>query len=523
MPRERLSMRSIREVLRLRLEKRLSTRAVGRACGLGRTTVAAYLYRFGASGLSWPLPPDLDDETLEALLFPGPPEVADAQRPVPDWADVRQELTLKGVTLELLWREYRQENPDGFQYSWFCERYREWTGKLDLVMRQHHKPGEKLFVDYAGQTIPVYDRRTGAARPAQVFVAVLGSSRYTYAEATWTQSLWDWTSSHVRAFEFMGGVAEIVVPDNLRSAVDRPHRYEPEINRTYLDLAEHYGVAVLPARVRKPRDKAKAEVGVQLVERWIIAALRKRMFFSLDEVNAATRELVGALNDRPFKKLPGSRRSHFEATERSALGALPAERYVYAEWKTVRAGMDYHVEYAQHHYSVPFAFVKEQVEVRATANTIEVFSRGKRVASHRRSPEIGGHTTIDEHMPRAHRSYRGWTHAKVREWIAGVAPETAATAEEILESRGHPAQGLRSCAGLHTLERRYGADRLEAACRRARKLGVNTLRSIESILKSGLDACEIVAAADEDEPIQHDNIRGAEYYAADTTSAERSA
>lgn len=521
MPRERLSMRTIGEVLRLRLEKELSTRAVARACGIGRTTVSEYVTRYRASGVGWPLPPDLDDEGLEDLLFPSAPEVPDSERPVPEWAEVRQELREKGVTLELLWQEYKQEHPDGFQYSWFCQRYREWVGELDLVMRQEHKPGEKLFVDYAGQTVPIHSRLSGEVREAQIFVAVLGCSNYTYAEATWTQSLPDWTSSHVRAFDFLGGVPEIVVPDNLKSAVDRPHRYEADVNLTYLELAEHYGVAVIPARVRKPRDKSKAELGVQLVERWILAALRKRMFFNLSELGVAIQELLVKLNNRSFKKLPGTRRSHFEATDKPVLNSLPPERYVFSEWKVVRVGMDYHVEFDQHYYSVPHEFVRRKVEIRATANTIEVLRKGKRVASHQRSAEIGGQTTVEDHMPRSHREHRGWTLAKLRAWTEKTGLATAAMVEEILESRAHPQQGLRSCVGLHSLSRHYGEDRLEAACRRAQAIGTDSLRSIESILKSGLETHELAVTEDDDVPLDHDNIRGSAYYAGTDTAVEQ--
>jgi transposase len=321
---------------------------------------------------------------------------------VPDWATVHQELKRKGVTLFLLWQEYKAATPDGMQYSWFCQTYRAWASKLDLVMRQTHRAGEKLFVDYAGPGIPVVNRHSGEVHEAVIFVAVLGASSSTYAEATWTQSLPDWIGSHVRAFAALGGVPEIVVPDNLKAAVTRAHRYEPELNRTYMDLAQHYGFAVIPARAAKPRDKAKVEVGVQVVERWMLARLRHHTFFALAEVNAALAPLLSTLNARPFKKLPGSRQELFDTLDHPALRPLPAQPYAYAEWKLARVHIDYHVEVDGHYYSVPYALVRQQLDVRLSASVVELFAKGKRVASHRRSPNKGRHSTVAAPMPRAH-------------------------------------------------------------------------------------------------------------------------
>ena len=327
-------MRKIREVLRLKFEVGLSARQVAVSLQVGRASVGEYLNRFAASGLTWPT--QLSDAELERCLFPPAPTVPSDQRPMPDWAHVHAELRRPGVTLALLWQEYRLTHPQGFQYSWFCEHYRLWAAKVDVVMRQEHRAGEKLFVDYAGQTVPVIDRRTGEIRQTQIFVAVLGASSYTFAEATWSQKLPDWLGSHARCFAFFGGTSQILVPDNLRSGVTKAHRYEPDINPSYRDLAEHYGIAVLPARSRKPKDKAKVEVGVQVVERWILAALRNRQFFSLGELNTAISLLLERLNQKPFKKLPGSRRSAFETIDQPALQPLPEHPYIYAEWKKVR-------------------------------------------------------------------------------------------------------------------------------------------------------------------------------------------
>jgi transposase len=349
MPAQRLLMRQVREVLRRKWACGLSDRKIAQSLRVSRPTVAEYVRRAQAAGLSWPLPDTLDDTALEGRLFATAAHTPMARRPTPDWAIVHQELKRKSVTLLLLWQEYKAITPDGLQYSQFCQAYRQWAGKLDLVMRQSHRAGETLFVDSAGQTMPVVNALTGEVREAAIFIAVLGASNYTFAEATWSQSLPDWIGSHVRAFTALGGVPQVVVPDNLKAAVSRAHRYEPTLNRTYADLAQHYGVAVVPARAAHPRDKAKVEVGVQVVERWILARLRHHTFFSLLELNTAIADLLVALNQRSFKKLPGSRQSLFESLDRPALRPLPAQPYEYAEWKLVRVNIDYHVEVEGHY------------------------------------------------------------------------------------------------------------------------------------------------------------------------------
>jgi transposase len=445
MPRQRLSMRQIHEVLRLKWAAGLSERQIARSLGLSRPTVAAYVRRAQVAGLSWPLPTGLDAAALEQRLFPSSATPAPATRLVPDWATVHHELKRKGITLFLLWQEYKAATPDGFQYSWFCQAYRIWASKLNLVMRQTHRAGETLFVDYAGQGIPIVNAQTGEVHEAALFIAVLGASNYTYAEATWTQSLPDWIGSHVRTFAALGGVPEIVVPDNLKAAVTRAHRYEPELNRTYADLAHHYGVAVIPARAAKPRDKAKVEVGVQVVERWIVARLRHHTFFALADVNAAIHPLLLALNTRTFKKLPGSRQSLFETLDRPALKPLPAQPYDYAEWKRARVNIDDHVEVEGHYYSVPYALVKQQLEVRVSARVVELFHKGTRVASHVRSRLKGRHSTVAAHMPTAHRHYVAWTPQRLIRWAADSGAATAQVVETILASRPHPQQGFRSC------------------------------------------------------------------------------
>ena len=432
-------MRKIREVLRLRYEAGLSVRQVAASVRIARSSVGEYERRLAAAGLSWPLPEGLSDTDLERRLFPPPLTVPVDIRPVPDWSVTHEELRKPGVTLMLLWEEYRTVHPQGFAYSWFCEEYRSWTGRLDRVMRQTHRAGEKLFVDYAGQTVEVIDQRTGEMRTAQIFIAVLGASNYTYAEASWTQTLPEWIGAHVRAFQFLGGVSEIVVPDNLRSGVSKACRYEPDLNPSYAELAEHYGVAIVPARVRKPRDKAKAEGGVLLVERWILAALRHRTFFSLTELNGAIAALLERLNNRPFKKLPGTRRMAFEQIDQPALRPLPATPYVFATWKKVRVHIDYHVEVDGHYYSVPYTLVRQQLDARLTANTLECFHKGQRVASHVRSHLRGRHTTVTEHMPKAHREYAEWTPQRLVRWAEKSGPATAGVISQVLS--GHHAPG----------------------------------------------------------------------------------
>ena len=505
-------MRKIREVLRLKWGNGMSNRRIAAGSGIGRPTVSEYLRRAEEAGLSWPLPDDLDDARLERLLFPPPPDLPAQERGIPDWVHIHGELKHKGVTLFLLWQEYRANHPDGYQYSWFCEHYRAWQGKLDVVMRQDHRAGEKLFVDYAGQTVPIVDRATGEIREAQIFVAVLGASNYTYAEATWSQSLPDWIGSHVRCLHFLGGVPELVVPDNLRSGVSKAHRYEPDVNPTYQDMASHYGVAVLPARVRKPRDKAKAEGGVLIVERWILAVLRHRQFFSLVELNAVVSELLEKLNARPFRKLPGCRREHFEQLDLPVLQPLPAEPYVYAEWKKARVHIDYHVAFEGHYYSVPYALIKKEVDVRITRNTIECFHRGNRVASHQRSYHKGRHTTVTAHMPESHRQAGEWSPERLMRWASKTGPATEKLIQIVLGSRKHPQQAYRSCLGILRLSKPYGDERLEAACRRALTLGSCRYKSIESILKHRLDEQPLEAQQELALPDTHDNIRGPAYY-----------
>lgn len=507
----RLSMRKIFEVLRLSVADGRSHREIARAIIASPTTVGEILRRAKLAGLTYPLPSGLSEAAVEALLYP-PSAPSRALRPEPDWAGVHRELRRKGVTLDLLWQEYKGEHPDGYQYSSFCDHYRAWAGRLSVSLRQTHVPGEKLFVDYAGPTVPVTDPLTGEIRQAALFVAVLGASNYTYCDATWSQSLPDWTASHVRALEFFGGVPAMLVPDNLKSGVNKACHYDPELNPSYRDLAVHYATAVLPARPYRPKDKAKVEAGVLLVERWVLARLRHQRFFSLSELNRHIAELMLALNRRPFKKLPGCRESAFAELDRPALRPLPETRYEFAEWKVATVGIDYHVEFDHHYYSVPYRFARQKVDVRATRTTVELFHRGGRIASHARSSLRGRHTTVDAHMTPAHQAVQGWNAPRLMDWAGRIGPHVKAVIEHVLHQRRHPQQGYRSCLGILRLSRTYGESRLEAACERAIDINALSYGSLKSILKHGLDIKHLTAPAQTSLPLEHANVRGPHYY-----------
>lgn len=506
-------MHKIKTVLRL-AGLGLSQRQIALSCQIGQATVCDYLAMAAQAGLKGQDVADWDEDRLRAALLPAPgPASSWRKADEPDYAGIRHQLKMRRhLTLQLLWQEYREQHPEGYGYSRYCGLYRHWLKRQDVVLRHEHRAGEKLFVDYAGDTVPVHDAASGEVRAAAVFVAVLGASNYTFAEVTWTQGLADWIGSHLRALEFFGGVPEIVVPDNLRSGVTRACRYEPDLNRTYEEMASHYGVAVIPARRRKPRDKAKVEAGVLVVERWILAALRKRKFFSLDEVNQAITELLVRLNDRPFRKMEGTRRSLFEALDKPALRALPAERYQYGDWATARVNIDYHVVFGGHFYSVPYRLVQEPVEVRASAATIEIFHKGVRVASHARSSQPSKATTSDEHRPKSHQRHLQWTPSRLVEWGLTVGPLTAELLERILAAKRHPEQGFRSCLGIIRLGEEYGNQRVEAAARRALQYRTYSYKSLESILKSRLDTLPEAATERPGPPLDHPNIRGSEYF-----------
>jgi len=512
MSQKRLSMRKVREVLRLKFELGLDNRQIAVSCRISHVTVGKYLARFAATGLSWPLPAEIDDGQIMRRLYGGTEPSREPARPLPDPATLHRELRRKGVTLQLLWQEYREIHPEGYGYSQFCELYRRWEKRLHPSLRQEYRAGERMFVDYAGVTIPVHDPATGQSEPAQLFVAVLGASNYTYAEATASQQLADWIGSHVRAFEYFGGVTQLIVPDNLKSGVKRTCLYDPDLNPTYQELAAHYGTAVLPARPGKARDKAKVESAVLIAERWIVAVLRHRKFFSLAELNAAIRELLVKFNNRRFRKLSGSRAEWFRDLDAPALRPLPATPYEFASWGKTTVNIDYHAQVDGHFYSVPYQLIHERLEVRLTATTVELFLRNRRVAAHVRSFLRGGYTTVPEHRPKAHQRHLEWTPGRIIAWAGTVGEHCAAVVRWIIESKPHPEQGYRSCLGLLRLTKSYGNERVEAACRRALRFQTCTYRSIKSILAAKLDAQPLTTDPPSMPAIKHENVRGRSYY-----------
>lgn len=512
MPGERISMRKIKEILRLRYTANLSYTQIAASLKISIGVAHKVIKKAEVLGLSWPVSNDIDDKRLEALIY-GSNSGGSKRLRLPDYGLIHQELKRKGVTLMLLWQEYYQASPnDAYGYTQFCCLYKEWKNSLKPSMRQVHKAGEKLFVDYCGATIPIIDSTTGQTSPAQIFVATLGASNYTYAEATSSQSLKDWIGSHQRAFDYFGGLPTLLIPDNLKSGVSKACRYEPDINPTYAEMATHYGIAVIPTRPRKPKDKAKVEVAVQVVERWILARLRHHQFFSIAELNQAISGLLQELNHRPMKKLNTTRAQLFLSLEKAALKPLPVNAYQYCEWRKVRAGLDYHIEIDGHYYSVPFALAKQQLEVRLAGQVIEVLHQGKRVASHPRSLVAGGQTTTWEHMPKSHQKHQQWSMANLYQWAETIGPATRATVELLITNKPHPEMGYRSCLGLIRLSRNYGAIRLETAVQRALAIGSPAYRSIKSILQRSLDLQPIPITEADVVVSNHENIRGAAYY-----------
>ncbi|MBU4455784.1 IS21 family transposase [Patescibacteria group bacterium] len=512
---ERLSMRKTREILRLKWCLGRSHREVSRSLGVSFGAVARTVSRAQEAGLGWPGVQGLNDEELERRLYPGEGGGGISRsRFLPDCAAIDLERRKPGVTLELLHLEYLEKHPDGYRYTQFCEIYRRWLKRRGLTMRQTHRAGEKLFVDYAGKKPHLVDPGTGECKDVELFVGALGASNFTYAEATLSQQEPDWIASHVRNLEFIGGAPGAIVPDQLKSGVTTPCRYEPGIQRTYEELAEHYGTVILPARPARPRDKAKAEVAVQIAERWIVARLRHETHFTLGSLNERIAELLEELNDRPMRRYGQSRRQMFEQLDRPALKPLPSKRFVYGEWKKARVNIDYHIEVDRHYYSVHHSLFQEQVEARVTSTTIEIFLRGQRVASHLRSYVYAGHTTLPEHMPKAHQKHLEWTPSRIIGWAATIGPETQGLVQAILADRPHPEQGYRSCLGILRLARRYGDSRLEAAASRALAAGARSYRHVDSILKHGLDRLRppLPLLAQASPAIEHENVRGREYY-----------
>lgn len=503
-------MRKITEVLRLHYSEGLSNKQIGKALNCSRATVATYLHRTQAAGLTWPLPDEFDEAAIEKKLYP--PVAKVVQKAAPDCAAIHLELKRKGVTLIQLWAEYREESPDGYCQSQFCEIYHRFTKNLNLVMRQEHKAGDKAFSDFAGKTLPITNPETGEVSKAHLFVCTLGASSFTFVDLFADETTESWCNGHAKAFEYFGGCPRICVPDNPKAVVTKASQYEPELNRTFAQMAAHYNVTVIPARVRKPKDKAKVEAAVGLATRWILAVLRNRTFFSIAEARIAVALLLENLNNRPFKKLPGSRRSQFELIDKPSLKALPIVPYEFAEVKDASVNIDYHIDYDFHFYSVPYQFRGEVVEVRATSSTIEIFRRGKRIVSHPRSySDIHRNVTEREHRPKSHLEYGDWSPERICSWASKVGPATAQLAEAILGRYQYPEQGYRSCLGIIRLEKKVGKDRLESACNRAFAIRGFSFKSVKSILDLNLENRPLPEATVQ-LAIVHDNLRGPDAY-----------
>ena len=511
-------MRQLRELLRLRYEANLSIRQIRASTKVSVGKIQSVLKRFEESDLSWPLPENLDDQALANRFYPQSDVRLSHKKVEPDWSEVHQQLKGKTITRQLLWEEYTEQYPNRcYSYSQFCDRYDRWRKKLKRSLRQVHKAGEKLFIDYCGPTLPVVNRYTGEIKQAQVFVAVLGASNYTYCEATWSQSLPDWLNSHVRAFEFLGGLPEVVIPDNLRSGVSKACRYDPKLNPAYQQLAAHYQVAIIPARPYKPKDKAKAEVGVQIVERWIMAGLRHHTFFSLGEVNQAIKVLLVELNQKPFKNLPGSRLSAFEQLDKPALKPLPKHPYEYRDVKDAKVYIDYHVEYEQHFYSVPHHLVGEEVVLQASDRLVEIYFKNQLIASHVRKFQTGM-TTVPSHMPEKHEKHMRWTPGRFMNWASDTGPQVLEWVKQRFVEKDHPEQAYRVCLGVLNLARKYSNDRLNNACYLANLNHLNRYHHIKDILKYHRDqlveqqALNMETTWEETLPQQHENIRGAKAF-----------
>ena len=505
----RLTMRHLRQMLRLCADD-VSVRDIAMMLGLARSTVQDNLERARTAGLSWPLPGDLTDDVIERRLFSRQGVKQGLRRRVePDWSALAVELKRPGVTLQILWEEYRAVHPDGYGYSRFCELFRSFEQRLSPTMRQEHVAGDKVFVDYSGKTLPIVDGKTGEIREAEIFLGVLGASSYTFAEVTWSQTLPDWIGSHVRMFRFFGGVPRLLVPDNLKSGVSKASFYDPEINRTYGMMAAHYGVGVLPARPKRPKDKAKVESGVRFAQTCILGRLRNQTFFSLAEANAAIVGAVERINTHVMRRLGQSRRDMFEAVERAALAALPSQDYEFAEWRLARVSTDYHVEFERYFYSVPHHLIRQQVDVRATSRTIEIFLKGQRIAAHQRRYGGSRFGTDPDHMPSSHRRYAEWSPERFRRWAASIGPHTEGLIVAILASRPHPEQGFRTCLGVLGLYRAISAAQAEAVSARAVEIGGLTCKSIGALItgyKTPRHSAEPAAVG------EHANLRGPGYF-----------
>jgi transposase len=504
-----VSNRKMKEILRLYYEAELSMHQIAKSLNLSSGVVCKYLNKAKKQDIKWPLPDHIKtDRDLEKHLKSS--KVL-ASKEI-DFNNAHTELKRKGVTMCLLWEEYTESGLTTLSYSQFCRRYRDWKSKQPISMRQSHKAGDKVFIDYSGMRFDVIDSETGEIRAAEIFIAVLGASNYTYAEATWTQRLDDWIGSHVRMFEYFGGVPNLLVPDNLKSAIHKSCKYDPDINPSYAELVTHYNTAVLPARPYRPKDKAKAEAGVQLVQRWILARLRNETFMGLDELNLSIRKLLKILNSKPFKKRSGSRLEIFTQLEKSALKALPSKRFEFKYYQQAKVNIDYHIEIKGHYYSVPYQYIGQRVDVWYNSAVVEAFKDSNRIAIHQRSMLLGKHTTLPEHMPKSHQAQANWSKERFINWAASIGGYTIKAIEKVFEKKDHQEQAFRSCLGILTLTKSYSNERLEKACQYAYMHDVCNRKSILSILEKGIDQQPLPQAPAIETVIQHENIRGSNYY-----------
>ena len=514
MPRKKITMRKIKEIFRLKYQLNLSNSKISKSLMISKSSVSKYIDYASEKGLSWEQVKDLSETELKNLLFFEEDKITNkSKKQLPDWKSVFEELKQKGVTLLLLWNEYKEEYPDGYKYSQYCDLYKKWRKKLNPSMRQNHKGGEKLFIDYAGVKVPIINSVEGKIRGANIFVATFGASNYFYTEAHFEQTKKNWINAHVRAFEYFRGVSEILVPDNLKAGVTSPCYYEPDINATYHEMSEHYNIVVIPARVRKPKDKAAVEVCVQVIEQSILAVIRKRQYFSISQLNKDLRYYMEQINNREMKHIGKSRKELFEIVDFPNLKPLPQRDFIFTEWKKAKVGIDYHVRFDSNFYSVPYKYIHSNTDIKATERIIEVFLNGESIASHMRAYEVYNYITKEEHMPQNHQDMLKWTPKRIKDWANKIGTQTGLLISELIKSRAHPEQAYRSCLGILGLAREYDNNSLELACKRANHFGSLSYKKVKNILKSGLfqeDTEE--AIINETVSSDHSNLRGKEYY-----------
>lgn len=517
MAQQRMDMRKIKEVLRLKYGLKKSQREISQVCGIGKTTTLEYLRRARAAGLTWPLPEAITEAELEQKLFPKEPVKPKEKTPIP-FQYIFEELKRPNVTLSVLWEEYKQANPNGYQYSCFCEQTRKYIGSVNYSMRQEHKAGEKAFLDF-GDGLKIVDMITGKEILTEIFVFVWGASQKLYAEAVFSEDMASWIKVNNNALQSFGCCPKALVPDNLKAAVITANRYEPVLNRTYEDFSEHYGTVILPARSRKPRDKPLAENGVKLSKRWILARLRNKIFTSLEELNAAIRALLIVFNSKKMKRFGKSRDELFFALDKPNALPLPEKPYEYAQWKKAKVNINYHVSFQKHDYSVPYTYIHKEVEIKTTKDLLEVYFKGQRVCSHRISRIVNGYTTVKEHMPPSHQKHLEWTPERILEWSGKAGTHVRTLVEKIMATRRHPEQGYKSCLGIIRLKSTYSAEKINLACQRAVEYNALSYKGVKNILVNGMAERKPHALTVSRAPENHSNIRGSEYFRSCLTEA----